>query len=195
MARIEPIPPREWPEEMRAALAAMVPPEPRYAFSDKKGHPKGLNTLGTFAHHPALARAFLTFNGHVLLATTLSQRQREILVLRTARLLGCGYEWAQHVFLGRDAGLTDEEIARIAWGPEAPFWEPLDAALLRAAGELVADGAIAAPTWEILAKDLGTRQLMDVIFTVGAYQTLSWMMRSFELELDDDLGPPEGTSE
>jgi AhpD family alkylhydroperoxidase len=172
---------------MRAALAAMVPPEPRHPRLVAEGRPKALNTLGTFAHHPALARAFLTYNGHVLLATTLSQRQRELLILRTSTLLGCGYEWAQHLILGRDAGLDDEEIARITWGPDAPFWGPLDAALLRATDELVRDGAIATRTWETLAKDLDARQLLDVIFTVGAYQTIAWMMRSFDLELDDDL--------
>ena len=42
-------------------------------------------------------------------------------------------------------------------------------------------------TWDVLAAELDPRQLLDVIFTVGAYETLGWMMRSFDIELDDDL--------
>jgi alkylhydroperoxidase family enzyme len=187
VARVAPIPPRQWPPEMRAALAAMVPPEPRHPRPISEGRPKGLNLLGALAHHPAAARAFLTFNGHVMMATTLRERQRELLVLRTAVLLECDYEWAQHVLLGRDAGLTDDEVAQIAEAPDAPSWDPLDAALLRATGELVTGGAIGAATWEALAGELDERQLMDVVLTVGAYQTLAWLVRSFEVEMDADL--------
>ena len=187
MARIEPLAIGEWPPEMRDALAAMNPPNPRFVVQKKEGRPKALNTLGTFAHHPALARAFLTFNGHLLMATTLTERQREMLVLRTAALRSCGYEWMQHVFVGRDAGLDDEEISRIAFGPDAPFWTDLEAAMLRAVDELVGDGAISDATWSMLSKELDTQQILDLIFTVGAYETLAWMMRSLGLELDDEF--------
>lgn len=189
MSRVDPIPAREWPKEMRAALAAMTPPAPRHPNPVREGRPKALNTLGTFAHHPALAQAFLTFNGHVLLATTLTMRQRELLILRVATLRSSSYEWAQHVFLGRDAGLDDDEIDRIARGPDAPGWSPLEAALLRAADELVGEGAIGGATWAALSGELDTQQLMDVVFTVGAYETLAWLLRSFEVDLDDDLTP------
>ena len=92
---------------------------------------------------------------------------------------------------GRDTKVTvdfdDEEIGRVAWGADAPFWGELDAALIRSVDELVGDGAISAATWATLAAELDTAQVLDVIFTVGAYRALATMMRSFELELDDDL--------
>lgn len=200
MPRFEPLPISEWPPTMRDALAAMAPPEPRHPQPARDGRPKSRNTLGAFAHHPALARAFLTFNGHVIMATTLSERQRELLVMRVATLRKSAYEWGQHVFMARDAGLTDEEIARIAFGPDAPFWTDLEVALLRAVDELIADGVIGDATWATLAAELDERQLLDVIFTVGAYETIAWMMRSLDLALDDDIReltldyqPPTGT--
>jgi alkylhydroperoxidase family enzyme len=93
----------------------------------------------------------------------------------------------QHVFVGRDAGLDDEEIARVAFGPDAPFWTELEAAMLRAVDELVGKGAIGDATWTTLSKELDKQQLLDLIFTVGAYETLAWMMRSLDLELDDEF--------
>ena len=121
MPRIPPLPPKEWPTEYRAAMAALRPPNPRHSSPSTEHRPKGLNVLGTFAHHPALAQAYYTFNGHVLLATTLTERQRELIIMRVAAVRKSGYEWAQHLFVARDAGLTEEEIGRIGYGPDAPF--------------------------------------------------------------------------
>jgi len=50
---------------------------------------------------------------------------------------------------------------------------------------------IADTTWNELAVHLDAAQLMDVIFTVGAYDTLAMFIRSVDMELDDDLRPPD----
>lgn len=186
--RIRPLPPADWPATMREALAALRPPEPRHPLPERGGdRPRGLNVLGTLARHPALARAFHTFNGHVLFASTLSARQRELLVLRVAAVREAEYEWAQHVVLAADAGLDAAEVAAIADGPGAPGWSPLERAMLAAVDELVGEATIADGTWEALARDLDEQQLMDLVFTVGAYDLLAMAFRSFRVELDDDL--------
>ncbi len=188
MPRIPPLAPGEWPPEMQDALAALRPPNPRHPFpSRREGRPKGLNVLGTLAHHPELARAFHTFNGYILFASTLSPRQRELLVLRVAAVRGSAYEWEQHAVLAGDAGLDEDEVARIAEGPDAPGWSPLDGAMVRAVDELIGEGAIGASTWSALATELDVQQLMDLVFTVGAYEVLALALRSFDVELDDDL--------
>ncbi|MHB8465810.1 MAG: carboxymuconolactone decarboxylase family protein [Acidimicrobiales bacterium] len=187
-ARIAPLPPHEWPDGMRDAMAALRPPNPRHPFPSRdEGRPKGLNLLGTFARHPDLIRAYHTFNGHVLFASTLSPRQRELLVLRTAAIRGCEYEWKQHVILGADAGLLPAEIDRIAEGPAADGWSPLDQAMVRAVDELVGDARVGDETWAVLATELDEQQLMDLVFTVGAYDLLAMALRSFGVEIDRDL--------
>jgi alkylhydroperoxidase family enzyme len=187
MARIPPLPIREWPPEMREALAAFIPPVRRHPEPIRENRPRGRNTLGTFAQHPELARAFFTFNGHVLWASTLTPRQREIVVLRIAARRQSAYLWGEHLFAGRDAGLTDEEMGRIAFGPEAPFLEPLETAMVRAVDELVDDGVISAETWSALAADLDVKQLLDLVFTAGAYETVAWFFRSLDLEVDPEI--------
>jgi alkylhydroperoxidase family enzyme len=186
--RIPPLVPEQWPHQMREALAALRPPEPRHPLPPRRDdRPKALNALGTLARHPQLARAFHTFNGHVLFGSTLSARQRELLVLRVAAVRRSDYEWAQHVFLARDAGLADDDIARIAMGPEAAGWSSLDGAMVRAVDELVGDALISDSTWAALAGELDEQQLMDLVFTVGAYEVLAMAFRSFGVELDADL--------
>ncbi len=191
-ARIAPLPRAEWSPEMtefisgfRSAVRGDGPEE---------GRQSGSNLLGTFARYPELAKAFLTFNGHLLYGSALSARQRELLVLRVAALRRCGYEWAQHVILGGKAGLEDEEIARVRQGPDAPGWDPLEGALVRAVDELLAEGTVGDETWRVLAGGFDERQLMDVVFTVGTYELLAMALSSFGVRPETDLIPylPDG---
>jgi alkylhydroperoxidase family enzyme len=187
MARIPLLPPKEWPPEMRDALAAMIPPVPRHPRPPTEDRPLAGGVLQTFANHAELAKAFFTFNGHLLWATTLTPRQREILVLRVAVKRRAAFLWAQHIFEAKDSGLSDEEMSRIAFGPDAPYFEPLEGAMVRAVDELIDDGAVTEGTWAVLAAELDEKQLLDLIFTVGCYETTSWLFRSTELEPDPDV--------
>ena len=49
------------------------------------------------------------------------------------------------------------------------------------------DGVIADETWGVLVEHLDARQILDIIFTAGAYATIAWMVQSLGIELDDDL--------
>jgi alkylhydroperoxidase family enzyme len=187
-ARIAPLPPEDWPEAMGEALAALRPKDPRHPLPSREpGRPKGLHILGTLARHPSLATAFHTLTGHVLFATTLSPRQRELVVLRVAAVRQSEYEWLQHLVLADDAGLDPEEVDRVAIGPTAAGWSDLDAALLRATDELVAGARISDDTWTTLSSALDEQQLMDVVFTVGTYDLLAMAIGAFDIEVDDDL--------
>jgi alkylhydroperoxidase family enzyme len=173
---------------MGAALAALVPEEARHPVpAGREDRPKGLNALGTLAHHPSLTRAFNTFDGHVLFNTTLSVRHRELVVLRVAARRGSDYAWLQHVVQGQDAGLTAEEIADIRDPHGRLAWSPLEAALLRAVDELVGDASIGDQTWAELTEHLDVQQLMDLVFTVGCFEVIAMFFRSFGVQPDADL--------
>ncbi len=189
--RLEPIRPREWPPGMIEAMAAALrpddaehPPPPRDPSS-----PKGLNAMGVLAYHPPLTLAFNHLISHALYFTSLTPRQRELLVLRVAHLREARYEWAQHVYQAGQAGLTPDEIAHVRAGPEAGDWPPLERALLAAADELVADARIGDDTYAALSAEFDARQMMDVVFTVGAYEVFAMALRTFDVDLDDDLLP------
>ncbi len=167
---------------MRDALAPLEPPSPR-----DPSRPKALNLLGLQAHHPPLTGAYNHLIGHLLYASTITARQRELLVLRVAVLRDSAYLWEQHAESAGDAGISGTEVEGVRSGPTANGWSPVEAALLRAADELVQRARIDDSTWATLTAALDTRQLMDVVFTVGAYDLLAMALRTFDVELDDDL--------
>jgi 4-carboxymuconolactone decarboxylase len=53
--------------------------------------------------------------------------------------------------------------------------------------ELHYDAFISEATWTALATRFDTRQLMDLVFTVGAYKMLAMALNSFGAQLDKGM--------
>jgi alkylhydroperoxidase family enzyme len=174
--RIDPLPESEWSDEVREILPRTL------------AAPRVHNIFTTLARHPKLLKRWLVFASHILGKSTLPPRDREILILRTGWLCRCEYEWGQHVIIGRQAGLSEDEIRRITVGPDAPGWDPFEAALLHAADELRADTMIRDATWEALAARYGTQELFDLVFTVGQYTLVSMALNTLGVALDPGVG-------
>jgi len=75
----------------------------------------------------------------------------------------------------------------VAQGPDAPGWTPDEAALLGAADELYEDACLSERSWQALSQRFSEAQMMDVVFTVGAYAMLAMALNSFGVRLDAGL--------
>jgi alkylhydroperoxidase family enzyme len=179
MPRIDPLPESEWSEELAAILGARPP-----GLSSRLGDN---NIFPTFARHERLFKAWLRFGGFLLGGGVLPQRERELLILRTAYNCGSAYEWGQHVRIGEGLGIEREEILRVARGPKAEGWTPADATLLRAADELHERAKISVPTWAELAERYDDRGLLEIAMLVGHYHLVAFALNSLEVELDEGL--------
>lgn len=191
VARVAPLLPPEWKEAELDALGAF-PSGLKFVLQRWEAggeDARGMYTLGFLAHHPALAKAFLTLNKHVAQDSTLTARDRELLILRISWLRQAEYEFVQHVILGRRAGLTDDEITRLQAGPDAPGWSDDDASLIQAADDLCRDACIGDATWARLARRFDHRQIMDIIFLVGVYEILAMAIKSFHVPLEPGVAP------
>src|SRR6185369_14454169 len=105
--RVAPLPPEAWNAEVTEILQA----------TQMGG--RTLNIFRTLAHHPKLLKRWLVFGNHVLVKSTLSPRERELLILRTGWNCHAEYEWGQHVLIGKQVGISDDEIERLTRGPDA----------------------------------------------------------------------------
>ncbi|MFN8027435.1 MAG: carboxymuconolactone decarboxylase family protein [Acidimicrobiia bacterium] len=190
-ARIEPLPPKQWPSEMRWALEPLASAGRRHPSPPRDDPTSGVAALGVFAHHPQLARAFTTFNGHILWDTSLTPRLRQLAILRVVDRRHASYLWREHSRSSLAAGLDAEEVERVHLGPGAPEWCRLEGAVLRAVDELVDDGCIADETWSVLAAELDVEQLADLVCTVGCYETNSMLLRSFGVEAEPETDTPD----
>ena len=145
------------------------------------------NIFRTLAHYPALMKRWLVFANHVLYKSALTARDRELAILRIGFLCRSGYEFNQHIVIGKAAGITDAEIERIKVGPSAEGWTEAERALLTATDELRRDAFITDATWAELVKHYDTHALMDLVFAVGQYNLVSMVLNTFGVQLDPGL--------
>ncbi|HEV2666481.1 MAG TPA: carboxymuconolactone decarboxylase family protein, partial [Blastocatellia bacterium] len=171
--RILPLGPEQWTSEQRE----MITPQIREDGS-------ALNLYATMLQHPRLYAPRASFGTYLRSETSLPPRTRELLIMRTAYLIGAEYEWSHQVERARAAGLADGEIARIAAGPDAAGWSEESRAVLRASDELRREAFISDRTWGILAKRYNTKQLIEIVFTVGGYTMTGLAINSFGIQTE-----------
>jgi 4-carboxymuconolactone decarboxylase len=89
--------------------------------------------------------------------------------------------------IARASGVTDDEIRRVAEGPDAPGWSAADAALLRAADELHDLHTVSDATWAALSVHLDPRQRLDLLFLVGQYVLVAGVLNALQVVRDDGV--------
>ncbi len=186
--RLAPLPREQFTDGVRAALATAYGDAAADRFCSTAPDALPVPTvLGTLMHHPALAGPFLAYNNVLLQEPALDPRLRELMILRVAWRTRAPYEWAQHVRLAARVGITDDEIAAVARHETADAFSSLEGDVLVATDELIDRYRIGNETWDRLAKQLDTRQLVELLFVVGTYTGLAMAFNSFRLQLDPDL--------
>jgi len=177
--RLPPLPADQWDDAVQQALAVMLP--------EKRRNPDSAsNVLSTLVRHPDLTKAFLRFNLHLLMRSTLPARIRELAILRVAHRTSCTYEWTHHVDLGLRAGLTADEIDGVRRGQAA---DEFDCTVLAGVDELFDKFELSDATWSALSERFDERQRMDFIFTVGCYNALAMALNTFGVEVEKDHIP------
>jgi alkylhydroperoxidase family enzyme len=185
VTRVAPLPAAEWTQEERDLLSGNLARADRYLSGDPDAPPMPA-ILGLFARHPRVTAPWLAFSGTLLDAGTLDPCDRELLILRVAARARSRYEWVQHVVIGQAAGLTQEQVAGVAEGPQSGIWTARQRDLLHAADQLLDDHVIDDATWARLAARFDERQLLELTFVVGSYACLAMVLNSAGLE------PPAG---
>jgi 4-carboxymuconolactone decarboxylase len=173
--RIKPIHEDDWSDARKQALGR------------QKIRGNVANIFRTLANHEKLAKRWMVFANHVLFKSTLGTRDREILILRIGWLCQSEYEWGQHVIIGKNAGMSDEEIASVKEGAAAACWTGHERLLIKATDELHKDAFVSDDTWNGLTETYSDEQMMDLVFTCGQYNLVSMALNSFGVQLDQDI--------
>lgn len=177
--RIEPV---TDPDEEQAALLSKT--------LTRSGKP--LLVFSTLAHHPRLLKRFNALGG-LFITGLVPDRERELIILRVAGRVECDYEFAQHVLLGRGAGLTDEEIINIL--NDDRDWSEADRLLLQFTDEMLAQDRASGDVLERLQARYTTQQLLELLLLPGFYRMLAAALRTIELSGEEDLPTSPSLSE
>jgi 4-carboxymuconolactone decarboxylase len=187
MARIQPIDPAAAPDEIRTVLDNLPP----------------LNIFRTLAHAETAFRPFLRFGGAVLGEMALDPVVRELAILTVAKEAEAEYEWIQHVAIGKELGVTDEQIAalaqadscssegsdaRIAAAGDGQVYDQPQRAAIELAAAVVRGPHISADLFECVRAQFDDREIVELLLAIGEYLMLARVMTVLEVELDEPGG-------
>lgn len=191
--RILPLPREEWTEDARTMFTLFEGPDAYEAGSKS-------NVFLTLARHPKLGTSFFKFSGRLLMTSKVDAALREIVILRLAWLYQSPYEWAQHVELSLTSGCIDPEhieaykrgevdiaqggvltlqhIEAVKRGASDPIWTGVQADAIRAVDQLKETGHVDDTTWNGLSRVLAEKELLELIFFIGTYAMLAWILNA-----------------
>ncbi len=189
LSTAQPTPPHP-PARLAPLTAADMTREVRELLSKARGKLPTVNVIDTVARHPDFLRRWMPFFNHCLHKQTLDLRQRELVILRTGWLAGSSYEWAQHVPIALDRGVTPDEVEAIPEGPHHEIWRGTDKALLETVDALMARFTLDDAEWRVLATHVTPPKALDAIFTVGQYRLVAGLLRGLNVQHDGYLRFP-----
>lgn len=146
-----------------------------------------LNIMGTLAHQPMLLKRFNALGGAFLTHGLLPAREREIVILRVGWNCRSVYEFGQHTLIGREAGLSDDEIAALATIRAGGPWSADDEALIALADELCADDCVSDATFAALRRRWSDAELVELVALGGFYRMVSGFLNALGVEPEPGL--------
>lgn len=178
-ARMSPLRPEEFSDEVKQMFARWT----QGPFKDADKNP----VLKTFARNPQVADLFSPLNLHLLLTNSVPVRQRQIAIMRTAWITRARYMWSSHLRTSMGFGLEPELFGPLQAGAEDPYFTEFERTIIRATEELVNDRLIGDANWKALSAEWSDQQMLDFMFTVGAYVLVAGVMRSCGVEREPEL--------
>ena len=175
--RIAPLPEAQWTDAHRQRIAAFL------AAGERPG-----NSFRTLLNVPELVDRTMTFHTYITRDSSLPSRVRELLALRTAWLHGSDVIWRERVQFARSAGMTNDDIRKIAVGAAAPDSDGFEANLIRMADQMFRNSFVNDEVYGALAARYDTCQVMDAALTVADVASLALLYNA--LGVQPDNGPP-----
>lgn len=152
-----------------------------------------LNISATLAHNTRVLKRFSQLGGALLFRGVLPAREREIVILRVGANCQSVYEFGQHTLIGRDCGITDEEVLALTLPPGAHPWSDADRDLIALADDLCADDCVSDETWARLTARWDDEAMVELVTVAGFYRLVSGFLNSAGVQLDPGVpGWPAG---
>ena len=143
-----------------------------------------INLTRLRVNSPGMARAFHGLGGYIRNKSTLDPRLRELAILQVGWMEKSEYEFTHHVKIGKEFGVTDEDIQNLFLETDGKpsRLEPLAKAVLRGAREMVRDLAMSDETFAEIKKDLSNEHMTDLVLTIAFYCAVVRVLATMKMD-------------
>jgi 4-carboxymuconolactone decarboxylase len=133
-------------------------------------------------HSPEVAGRIAHLGAFLRFSSSLDALLREIAILTSARESDCNFEWAAHVRIGRQAGVSDQTIDIIR--ERAPLdGLPEDERLVVTYGrELLGGNRVSEETFRAARQRFGDQALVELTALLGYYRLVACVLNAFEAQ-------------
>ena len=155
-----------------------LPPE----HQDILARPIALNRA--MANSPNAAKAMTGLAMYIRHHSKLDPRLRELAILQVGWLEKSEYEFTHHVKIGKEFGVTDEDIQGLFLETEgkASKLEPLAKAILKGAREMVRDIGMSDATFAEIKKHLSNEHMTDLVLTIAFYCAVVRVLATMKID-------------
>lgn len=138
----------------------------------------------TLGRQHALFRGWLHFGARLMPGGRLPRRDTELVILWVAQVRDSAYEREHHRRIGRRVGLSDEELRRVADGPDAEGWTPRQRVLLSSTDMLLGTRDLDDAAWARLRAHLDETAAIEFLLLVGNYDMVATVCTTLRMRPD-----------
>jgi alkylhydroperoxidase family enzyme len=145
---------------------------------------RDINLARAMVHSPEGARAFLGLGQFIRYKSRLDPRLREMAILQVGYLTRSVYEYTHHIKIGRDFGVSDDDIRAVAaeTAGKPTRLDALTKAVLRAAREMTQGLAVSEKTFAALRQGLDHERLTDVVLVIAFYNAVVRFLATMQID-------------
>jgi alkylhydroperoxidase family enzyme len=149
---------------------------------------RNINLYRALVHSPVATRSFLELARYIRFQSRLDGRLREMAILQVGYSANSPYEYSHHVKIGREFGVTDDDIRAIEAETrgEVTALPPLTKAVLRAARELTAQPNLSDETFAALRAGLDNERIIDLLLTISVYAGVVRLLAALQIDVEPD---------
>ncbi len=136
-------------------------------------------------HTPSLASAWFDFNNAVRFQTGVSDRVRELVIMRVAALTGCDYVWKVHqAQYAAPAGVTPKEVEALRDWSKSGVFAPRECALQAYVDAMTRDVAVPDEVFAKLREHFSEREIVDVTVLIAAYNMHTRVLKALDINAE-----------
>lgn len=150
-------------------------------FAAKDSDGRFIGPFNPSLQSPVIADSFLRFQAVEQENTSLTPQVRQVVVLAVGAVWQSAYELYAHSAVGRSVGLPDQVVRALAAGQMPGELSAAEQAAWQFTRQLMTQRQVEQPVYDQAHAVFGAEGITDMLFLIGAYQTVCGMLNAFEI--------------
>ncbi|MGE4371042.1 MAG: carboxymuconolactone decarboxylase family protein [Burkholderiaceae bacterium] len=133
---------------------------------------------------PGLLAPWMEFARALRFETAVPAASRELLVVRSGRLLGAEYEWKHHWVAALDEGVPEEKLLQLESWRTSQIYSDAERAVLALADDTAHGPGASQETMEALQKHYPVEQVTELVMLAGFYAGVARIVNSLQVPIE-----------